>query len=116
MNRHDNKVLNLKQLTLQLHPERALWAVQHPAGGWLRTFRHALGLSLKSVSKGLGTTPQAVHQLEKSEAAGSISLRQLQAAAGAMGCRVVYAIVPLQGSLAELAGAPPATPPQAGRG
>lgn len=86
--------------------------MQHPDGGWLRAFRHALGLSLRTVAAVLKVSPQAVHQLEKSEAAGSISLRQLEAAAGAMGCRLVYAIVPRQGSLAELAGAPP----QAGRG
>ena len=48
-------------------------------------------------------SPQALHQLEKSEAAGTISLKQLDAAASAMGCRVVYAVVPRKGSLAELA-------------
>jgi predicted DNA-binding mobile mystery protein A len=104
MNRVENKSITLKQLTLQLHPERALWAIEYPLGGWLRTFRHALGLSLKTVAATLKVSPQAIHQLEKSEAARTISLRQLDAMAGAMGCRVVYAIVPRQGKLADLAG------------
>jgi predicted DNA-binding mobile mystery protein A len=86
-----------------LHPERALWAVRNPAGGWLRTLRQALGLSLKSISGKMGVSPQAVHQLEKSEAAGTISLKQLDAAAAAMGCSVVYAVVPRKGSISELA-------------
>jgi predicted DNA-binding mobile mystery protein A len=94
---------------MQLHPERALWAVRNPAGGWLRTFRQALGLSLKSISGKMDVSPQAVHQLEKSEAAGTISLKQFEAAAAAMGCRVVYAVVPRKGSLADLA-APTTTP------
>ena len=104
MSRSENKVLNLKQLSLQLHPDRSLQGVQNPTGGWLRAFRQALGLSLKAVGGALNVSPQAIHQLEKSESAGAISLRQLNAVAGAMGCRVVYALVPRQGTLVELAG------------
>ncbi len=48
-------------------------------------------------------SPQAIHQFEKSEAAGAISLRQLEAVAGAMGCRVVYSLVPREGTLTDLA-------------
>jgi predicted DNA-binding mobile mystery protein A len=92
-----------------LHPERSLRAVQRPDGGWLRAIRHALGLSLRSVAGGLKVSPQAIHQLEKSEAAGTISLGQLEAVAAAMGCRVAYALIPRQGSLAELAGPPAAS-------
>ena len=102
MNRQENKVLTLKYLSTQLNPERAIQAVQRPAEGWLRAFRHALGFSLRSIAGRLKVSPQAIHQLEKSEAAGTISLGQLEAVAGAMGCRVAYALVPRQGSLAEL--------------
>ena len=51
----------------------------------------------------LGQTPQAVKQAEESEAARTISLKRLESAAEAMGCRLVYAIVPKQGSLSTLA-------------
>jgi transcriptional regulator with XRE-family HTH domain len=57
------------------------------------------------VAARLGQTPQAVKQAEESEAAGTITLKRLEAAADAMGCRVVYAIVPRTGSLSKLAGA-----------
>ena len=77
--------------------------------------RHALGFSLRSVALGLKVSPQAIHQLEKSEAAGTISLGQLEAVASSMGCRVAYALVPRQGSLADLAGrAASAAPPADG--
>jgi XRE family transcriptional regulator, regulator of sulfur utilization len=78
-------------------------AVGLPHGGWLKAIRQALGKSLKSVGGELKVTPQAIHQLEKSEAAGTISLKQLEAVSGAMGCHVVYTIVPNQGTLTELA-------------
>ena len=63
-----------------------------PKGGWLRTHRHRLGLSLQAVADRLDVSPQAIHQFEKSEAAGTISLRQLANVAAAMGCRFSYLI------------------------
>jgi hypothetical protein len=60
----------------------------------------------------MNVSPQAIHQLEKSEAAGTISLKQLEAVAAAMGCRVVYAVVPRKGSIAALASAEGATAPK----
>jgi len=105
MNRKTAQALRLKQLTSQLDPSQLVQAVQRPAGGWLKAVREALGLSLKVVAGRLKLSPQAIHQLEKSEAGGTISLRQLEAVAGAMGCRVVYSLVPRQGSLADLANA-----------
>jgi predicted DNA-binding mobile mystery protein A len=113
VNRLENKSIALKQLSAQLNPERAIQAVQRPPEGWLRAFRHALGFSLKSVAGSLKVSPQAIHQLEKSEEAGTISLGQLEAVAGAMGCRLAYAVVPRQGTLADLAAAPSAGADQA---
>jgi predicted DNA-binding mobile mystery protein A len=104
MKRNESQSLRLKQLNEQLHPNQPIGATQRPAGGWLKAIRQALGLSLKSVARELRISPQAVHQLEKSEAASSISLRQLEAVAEAMGCRVVYCLVPRLGTLADLAG------------
>lgn len=64
-----------------------------PAGGWLRSTRQQLGLTLQILADRLDVSPQAIHQFEKSEAAGTISLRQLENVAKAMGCRVEYAVV-----------------------
>jgi predicted DNA-binding mobile mystery protein A len=114
VNRQEVKSLTLKHLSTQLNPERAIQAVQRPPEGWLRAFRHALGLSLKSIAGRLKVSPQAIHQLEKSEAAGTISLVQLEAVAGAMGCRVAYAVVPRQGSFSDLAAPAAAGGNQAG--
>ena len=42
----------------------------------------------------VGMRPQSVADLEKSEATGSIQLKTLQRAAEALGCTLVYALVP----------------------
>jgi transcriptional regulator with XRE-family HTH domain len=67
-----------------------------PARGWLKYHRHRHGLSLQGVANRLEVSPQAVHQFEKSEVAGTISLRQLAAVARAVGCRLTYELVPLK--------------------
>jgi predicted DNA-binding mobile mystery protein A len=97
--------LRLRQLEDQLAAGRPIVGLERPSAGWLRAIRQALGLTLKSVAGRLGQTPQAVKQAELSEAAGTISLKRLEAAADAMGCRLVYAIVPKKGSFSTLAGA-----------
>jgi transcriptional regulator with XRE-family HTH domain len=68
--------------------------VDRPLGGWLKSTRLGHGVSLRVVAERLDVSPQAVHQFEKSEVAGTISLRQLEHVARAMGCRVVYALRP----------------------
>lgn len=105
MNKHNIQPLRLRQLEDQLSAGRPIVGLERPSAGWLRAIRQALGLSLKTVAGRLGQTPQAVKQAEESEAAGTISLKRLEAAADAMGCRLVYAIVPRKGSLSTLAGA-----------
>lgn len=105
MNKEFHQELRLSQLTEQLAPQRSVGAVRVPRGGWLKAVRQALGRSLKAVGGELKISPQAIHQLEKSEAAGTISLKQLQAVSGAMGCHVVYTLVPNLGTLTDIANA-----------
>jgi predicted DNA-binding mobile mystery protein A len=95
--------IRINQLEDQISTGRPIVGLERPSAGWLRAIRQALGLSLKTVAVRLGQTPQAVKQAEGSEAAGTITLKRLEAAADAMGCRLVYAIVPKQGSLSTLA-------------
>ena len=103
MNKRENQSIRLSQLNPLLSTDQPLQSVQRPVGGWLRAVRQALGRSLKSVADDLDLSPQAIHQLEKSEAAGTISLKQLELAADAMGCRVIYTLIPREGSLTQLA-------------
>ena len=82
--------------------------VVRPAAGWLRTVREALGLTLADLAQRLGNSPPAVRSFEQAEAEDRITLASLRRAAAAMGCEVIYVLVPRTGNLAELAVTRPA--------
>ena len=65
-----------------------------PPRGWIRAVREALGMSAAAVAARLGTTAGAVTRLEQSEAADRIRLDTLRRAADALGCDLVYLLVP----------------------
>lgn len=74
-----------------------------PQKGWLRAIREASGVTSREVAKRLGKVPSLVANLEKSEAEYRITLKSLREAAEALGCQLVYAVVPKSGSIQELA-------------
>ena len=65
-----------------------------PVRGWIRAIRESLGMSSADLAGRLGTTRQAVSQMERSEVDGSIRLETLRRAAEALDCTLVYALVP----------------------
>ncbi len=68
--------------------------IQLPKQGWLSTTRKALGMSVAQLARRLSVTRGHISRIEKSELSGSVTLKTMQAMAGGMGCRFVYAIVP----------------------
>ena len=68
--------------------------IHTPAEGWIRTVRKALGMSGAQLAKRMGVTRARIAQAEKAELEGGITLKSLQAAAEAMGCRLVYSFAP----------------------
>ncbi len=73
---------------------RPLLKTQRPPKGWLRAVRDALGMTTKQFARRLGVSQPRIVELEQSEASGSVTLNTLQRAAEALGCRLVYALVP----------------------
>lgn len=73
-----------------------------PRGGWARAIREALGMTQVQLAARLGISRQSVHDLEKAEAERRITLDSLDRMAQAMGCRVVYSLMPESGSLDDL--------------
>src|ERR1700733_7710773 len=65
-----------------------------PPRGWVRAVREALGMSAAALAVRLGTTAGAVTRLDQSEAADRIRLDTLRRAADALGCDLVYLLVP----------------------
>jgi predicted DNA-binding mobile mystery protein A len=65
-----------------------------PPKGWIRAIRDALGMSLRQLGDRLGMAAPSVHNIEESEANGTIQLKTLRRVAEALDCVVVYALVP----------------------
>jgi len=89
------KVVQRQYQTIVDRAADAAPALRTPSEGWLRTVRKALGMSGAQLAKKRGTTRASVAQAEQAELAGGVTLKHMQATAEAMGCRFVYAIVPL---------------------
>jgi len=87
------------QLDATLRRFRGLKLTSPPRGGWVRAIREALGMTQEQLGSRAGISRQTVQDLERAEAERRITLESLDRLARAMGCRVVYAIVPEGGTL-----------------
>lgn len=65
-----------------------------PKSGWIKPIREALGMTTQQLAKRMGIQQSGVSLLEKREASKKVSLETLQKAAQALGCDLVYALVP----------------------
>ena len=88
--------LGRKQIDRDLDSLRKLEIVKLgvPSGGWLRSIREALGITLAQLAKRAEVSPQAIIQAESSEHRGTISLKTLESLAESLNCRMVYFILP----------------------
>jgi predicted DNA-binding mobile mystery protein A len=75
---------------------RPLAKSPRPPKGWLRAIRDALGMTTAQFARRLGVSQPRIVELEQSEASGSVTLNTLRRAAEALGCRLVYVLVPEQ--------------------
>lgn len=82
---------NLDELFLLWKPVRGL---PLPSRGWVKAIRESLGMSAEQLGKHLGTDASGVLRLEEREMKKTTSLASLEKAAGELGCKLVYAIVP----------------------
>ena len=73
-----------------------------PRNGWIRELREALGMSARQLAERVGVAQPTIARLEKSEAAGTIKIKTLRRVAEGMNCRLVYALVPVEGALEDV--------------
>jgi predicted DNA-binding mobile mystery protein A len=84
----------IRHLDRRFKALRSLAQNPRPPKGWLRAVRDALGMTTAQFARRLGVSQPRIIELEKSEVGGSVTLNTLQRAAEALGCRLVYALVP----------------------
>jgi transcriptional regulator with XRE-family HTH domain len=93
-----------RALDREMRPFREAAKEENPTRPLLRAVRQALGIPVAEIAEELEVRPSVVFALEESERKGTISTRSLRLVAEAMGCKVVYGIVPEGGkTLRELA-------------
>lgn len=90
------------QLADALRPYPTPEAATVPRGGWLRAIREALGMTQSQLGTRASISRQSVQDFERAEADRRITLESLDKLARAMGCRMVYALVPESGSVDDL--------------
>jgi predicted DNA-binding mobile mystery protein A len=95
--------LRLRQLDRALKPFYETKLVTRPRKGWVRAIREATGITLQSIAQKLSVRIPAVSAFERNEAEYRITLGSLRDLADALGCQLVYAIVPKQGTIKDLA-------------
>lgn len=84
----------VRQLDQRFWALRPFADTRRPPKGWIRAVRNALGMTSAQFAHRLGIAQPSAIELEKSEAGRSITLRTLERAAEALGCRVVYVLIP----------------------
>ena len=92
-----NKVNLLSQRRIvekRLQGWRSVRDQQAPPSGWIHAVRGSLGMTSRQLADLLGISQGNVVALEKREAEGKATLESVQKAAQAMGCKLVYALVP----------------------
>ncbi|HYZ56348.1 MAG TPA: mobile mystery protein A [Streptosporangiaceae bacterium] len=96
MPRVSNQVSRRSRELLDSHFDewQQLRGLARPPRGWIRAVREALGMSAAALAARLGVTAGAVTRLEQSEAAERIRLDTLRRTADALGCDLVYLLVP----------------------
>ncbi len=65
-----------------------------PSRGWVKAIREALGMTTAQLARRMGVKQPRIVELEKAEPTGAITLQSLERAAEALGCRVVYVLIP----------------------
>jgi predicted DNA-binding mobile mystery protein A len=95
--------LRLRQLERRLQPFLRAREAPRPPRGWIRAIREASGTTLRELATRMKSSLSLAAQFEKSETDYRITLKSLSQAADALGCDLVYALVPKQGTLHDLA-------------
>jgi predicted DNA-binding mobile mystery protein A len=93
------KTLMLQQLNGKLLSFAILSRIAIPPSGWIKAIRNTLGMSMQQLANKLSISKQAVLDIEKREADGSITIKSLRELGRVLDMELVYGFVPKDGSL-----------------
>jgi predicted DNA-binding mobile mystery protein A len=76
--------------------------LKQPKEGWIATVRNALGMSLADLGNRVNKTRSTVSSIERSEKNGRATIQSMNTLAEGMGCKFVYAIIPVDTNIEEV--------------
>jgi transcriptional regulator with XRE-family HTH domain len=102
--REKERRLARRKLDDEMRPFRRAARAKNPTNALLRAVRQALRVPVKEIAEKMGVNRSVLFELEASEERKTITLQSMARVARAMGCKVVYGVVPEDGkTLEELA-------------
>jgi transcriptional regulator with XRE-family HTH domain len=102
--RERERVKARRRLDAEMRHFRRAALERNPTNELLRAVRQVLGIPVMEVAGKMGVDRSVLYGLEMSERRKTITLKSLNRVAKAMGCRVIYGVVPVAGlTLEELA-------------
>jgi predicted DNA-binding mobile mystery protein A len=99
--RERERRLERKRLDLEMRSFRRAGMERNPTEGLLRAVRLALRVPVAEIAGKMGVNRSGVFDLEAREVKNTATVRSMQRMAEAMGCKVVYGIVPAGGKKLE---------------
>ncbi len=95
--RHRDRELARKRLDFEMRSFRRAGTAIHPGNGLLRAVRQALRVPVAEIAAKMGVARSVIFDLEANERKTTIQMSSISRMAQAMGCKVVYGIVPAEG-------------------
>ena len=95
----NKRKLIIEQLDHKLKPFLETRNVLVPEKGWINTIRTALNMTMAQLGNRLNITRQGVKRIEESEANATLTLKLLKDVAEALEMKLVYALVPKEGTV-----------------
>ncbi len=94
--------LMIEQLDQKLGPFLETRTILVPERGWIYTIRTTLNMTMAQLGAKLNITRQGVKKIEEREANGTITIKSLKEVAAAMDMKLVYSMVPIDGTIDEM--------------
>ena len=88
--------LAMQQIERRLKSIRLVAKDTQVRTGWIGYMREALCMTQSILAKAAGLNQTTVHQIEKREIAGKVTIQTMRKIAAAMDCEFVYAVIPKQ--------------------
>ena len=96
-----NNFKNLQLKTISHHLAN-INICERPNEGWISAVRKSLGMNVRQLAERIGITQQAASKFEQNEIEEVITIKSLRKVAEALGCKLVYAIIPESGKLEDI--------------